>query len=244
MNLVSYLCALLWVSFLAVATTANTRISRPQNPPSLSSSTSTWSISSLSKIRTDIDLDETGEVEILIEDIARRLKQFIEPGSFLHHEFDSQMMVLQEQLYVAASNAKVTIPCIHLEDKLKYTQHIFHVMCTSSEHMKRYNFFWQTDEHLVHCMSKLNAQLLGLYEVDGSPDVNSDEFEQDVISYISSVDLWKHEFESLCDVSFKTRAIFKIQTFRAEASLRVLRSFVKFSSWISRYPLWESSDAR
>ncbi|GEQ70136.1 hypothetical protein JCM33374_g3812 [Metschnikowia sp. JCM 33374] len=180
---------------------------------------------------TSLPLQETSSPAVSLEEeeslkwIIGQLKTFIHELSFDVAGFDVRAEVFGQAISDISQWAHQLVPTNHdLMTRLRFTQHVYYVMKTSSEYLKYVNT-GGTASFLVRQVVQLNVWVLQMYDGFGNPDSNREWFDATVSGFRRILNYWRSIFDNLQDVPVTVQIIFDSQCVQVERSLETLARY-------------------
>ncbi|GEQ72330.1 hypothetical protein JCM33374_g6017 [Metschnikowia sp. JCM 33374] len=174
-----------------------------------------------------------GEATGLLGWFLDRLRSFICEEYFDALGFASNM----EQLSINFNEiVKIIEGCTkynkNIAESSAFTRKMFQVMVFAIHDLKNHGSTYFTDKHLIACVIELRVRLLALYDNRGDPNIHSRNYYEKLSKLSALLNTWKDEFETLPNVKYHLRAVFRSHIIRAESTIEVLQKYKPDSKYM------------
>ncbi|GEQ70787.1 hypothetical protein JCM33374_g4466 [Metschnikowia sp. JCM 33374] len=168
--------------------------------------------------------DNILRANVLLEDIFLRLQSFLPDGRFETDDFESAVLKVNDHLVAIHDSLEGTVGYFEVLEKLEFVEQMFNDMIETATNLKDSDFLGSPAEHLVYCVTELNARLLTLFNSRGIPNIRMNGYSHKLSRFGVLKDIWEKEFKSFPEIPLKLRMKFMNNIFKANKTLKVLQS--------------------
>lgn len=162
-------------------------------------------------------------VKVRAQKLIAKLKSFVLESSFDAKKFDAETENIKADIHALLWLIEDLKISKKLFDQLKFIEYMFLIMLQSSESLKEYDFFNDSDQHLMYCVLELNVRLLTMYDDVGKPDTGKIGYSYKLAKFGGLLEIWENAFLDLSEVPISTHMRFMSEVIKVEKTLEGLQ---------------------